>query len=165
MQPQRALSPLLLLVGILALATGLSGCNTRTLRNPDLWYTVSVPKAWKAVGTTIVSQAGDSIDITRFRDDSSLESFVESQRRAFKIEKADFVIDDEAWVKVQKRKAFRMVGTDKGKGQDTVWILVFVDVGEYKYRLWIKTPNDTFRKREKTLNTIVQSFVVTLPEY
>lgn len=165
MQRKRSFSTLLLLTGMLVLMAGLLGCNTRTLRNADLWYQLSVPKAWKIRGTTIVSGQGDSIDITRFRDDSNLERFVDSQRRAFKIEKADFVIDDEAWVKVVGRKAFRMVGTDKGKNTETVWLLVFVDVGQYKYRLWIKTPNDTYRSREKTLNAIVNTFVVKLPEY
>lgn len=142
-----------------------AGCTVNTLHNQELWYRISVPKTWKTQGTAMLSGQGDSLQVTRIRDDSSLEAFVQSQRQAFQIEKADFVTEDEAWLTIHNRKAWRMVGTDKAGGKDEVWILVFVDVGQYKYRLWFKTPNDTFRQREKGLNEILRTFVVKIPEY
>ena len=145
---------------------GLTGCATHTLRNQDLWYSISVPKTWKAgENSAIKGPKGDVLVITRFRDDSSLDSFIQSQRRAFQIEKSDFVTEDEAYIKVNGRKAWRMVGTDKNKDNEQVWVLVFVDMGQYKYRLWFRTPSESFRKQQKKINRVVQSFFVKIPEY
>lgn len=152
-------------LGVLLLVVSSAGCVVRTLHNQELWYWISIPKTWKIQGTTLVSGEGDSLLVTRIRDDGSLENFVQSQRQAFQIEKADFVTEDEAWLSINGRKAWRMVGTDKTGGKDEVWVLVFIDVGQYKYRLWFKTPNDTFRQREKGLNEILRTFVVKIPEY
>ncbi len=148
------------------LLLGSTGCSTYTLRNRDLWYSISVPKTWKPGKNSVIqSKKGDSLVITRFRDDGSLSGFIRSQRRAFQIEKADFVVEDEAWIKVNGRKAWRMVGTDKTKDNEQVWMLVFVNTGQYKYRLWFRTPSESFRQRQKAFNEVVNSFLVKIPEY
>ena len=148
------------------LCFGLFGCSTYTLHNRDLWYSLAVPKTWKANKSSVIrSQKGDVLVITRFRDDSSLDDFIRSQRRAFQIEKADFVTEDEAYIKVNGRKAWRMVGTDKTKDNEQVWVLVFVDMGQYKYRLWFRTPSESFRGQQKKINEVVKSFYVKIPEY
>lgn len=145
---------------------GLLGCATHTLRNEQLWYTVAVPNAWQPGSDAIIrSPKGDVLQITRVRDDGSLESVVESRRKAFQISMTGFVIESEQWLKVHGHKAWKLVGTHRTKNDEVVHVKVIVDAKDYKYFIEFRTPSETYRRRRKAIKAIIKSFSFKIPDY
>jgi hypothetical protein len=152
----------------LALFIATSGCAGRVLRNVELWYWLSVPKNWKAGKDGLIkSDQGDLLRISRWRDDSPLERFVDSQRRAIQIDRAGFVIEDETWINVARRKSWKMVGTHRQTdiNREDTWVYVIVDTGQYKYMLEFITPSEQYLERRTIIDGIVRSFGYKIPEY
>lgn len=151
---------------LVVVGLGFSACKTQTLHNRQLWYKVSVPNTWKAGQDAVIrSDKGDVLEISRVRDDGSLESVVESRRRAFQISMAGFVIESEKWLKVSGHKAWQLVGTHRKKDSEVVHIKIIVDAKEYKYFLEFRTPSESYRKRRPIIREVIRSFFFKIPSY
>lgn len=153
----------LFLVGV---AFALSGCATYTLNNQQLWYKINVPTTWKPNASAVIeSKKGDTLEISRVRDDGSLESVVRSRRKAFQISMTGFVIESEKWLKVGGFKAWQLIGTERKKSDEVVHVKVIIDAKDYKYFLEFRTPSESYRKKRKIIRAIVRSMSIKIPEY
>lgn len=150
----------------LLIAVGLTGCATHTLNNRSLWYRVTVPKTWNPGNDAVIrSTKGDSLIISRVRDDSALEAIVRSRRKAFEIAMSGFVVESERWIKVNGFRAWKLVGTHRKGDLETVHVKVVVDAKQYKYYMEFRTPSESYRDKREVITNIIRSLMIQIPEY
>lgn len=162
----RNMSRWFIVLGFLAGAI-LAGCSTKTIRNADLWYTLSVPADWQIEEGRLSSPQKDALKVVRLRDDSPLEQLVQSTRRSIQIEMPGYVMETEDFIKVNGKNAWRIIGTFKPtkNSADVTMIKVIVDAGQYKYILDFTTLSENYNQRKEPLQQIIDSFSYKIPEY
>ena len=156
---------------LLLLLFALSGCKTKTVVQKKFWYQITLPKKWKVL-SPIKVQSPDAnptkISIIRRRDSGSLESYAKAQLDALQIEIPDFQQENQEYLKIQGRRAWKLTGIYRPKGPSTprvVRIKVYVYSRDYKYDLTILVPVDAYSKRLKGINKILKTFRFTIPDY
>ncbi len=145
----------------------LTGCPTKTYYNNLQMFWITVPKDWKlSEGGWIVSDKGDRVRASRWPFDGPLETFIENLRSAIKTELVGFITEDESWIKVSGRRAWKMIGTlrQPEKNIEQTWVFVLIDGGPYKYKIEIATPSEYFKERKPVIESIIHSFRFELPK-
>jgi len=159
----------------------MSGCTTKTLRNEQLWYTLSVPKTWTTENGVIKSDKGETITIVRIHNDARIGVLIDSTRKNIRRDMVGFVIESESKKPVSGHCAWKLVGAHRPdkNGPEYVIIRAIIDTnkkkakdcegsydaGVFKYIIMIKTLSENYNNRKKILDKVLKSFAFKLPEY
>ncbi len=156
-------------------------CTTKTLKNEQLWYSLTVPKTWTTENGIIKTDKGETISIVRLHNDARISTLIQTTMENIRRNMVGFVTESESRNQINGHCAWKLVGAHRPEknGPEYVIIRVIIDTnqkatkdceenyepGVYKYVIDIKTPSESYNKRKKILNKVIKSFSFKLPEY